>query len=71
MVPHKWDNSKLDLCISIGELVKPLHNKKIKIKKRKNKKSFLKILFLLPHLLLIEIMFIFFKNSIQDMCDDR
>ena len=24
-VPHKWDNSELNSCTSIGELVKPLH----------------------------------------------
>ena len=27
VVPHKWDNSELNSCISIGELVKPLHKK--------------------------------------------
>ena len=25
MVPNKWDNFRLNSCISIGELVKPLH----------------------------------------------
>ena len=25
VVPNKWDNSELNSCISIGELVKPLH----------------------------------------------
>ena len=27
VVPNKWDNSELNSCISIGELVKPLHKK--------------------------------------------
>ena len=27
VVPNKWDNSRLNSCISIGELVKPLHKK--------------------------------------------
>ena len=25
VVPNKWDNFRLDLCIEIGELVEPLH----------------------------------------------
>ena len=28
VVPNKWDDSTLDLCISIRELMKPLHKKK-------------------------------------------
>ena len=27
MVPNKWDNFRLNSCISIEELVKPLHKK--------------------------------------------
>ena len=27
LVPNKWDDPKLDLCIPIEELVKPLHKK--------------------------------------------
>ena len=27
VVPNKWDNSRLDLYISIGELVKPLYKR--------------------------------------------
>ena len=29
VVPHKWDNFELNSCISIGELVKPLHKKNL------------------------------------------
>ena len=59
-VPHKWDNSELNSCISIGELVKPLH-----------KKNLFQNLFLLPHLTLVEIMSIyFFRSYIQDVCDN-
>ena len=30
VVPNKWNNSRLDLCISIGELVEPLYKNHIK-----------------------------------------
>ena len=54
VVPNKWDDSKLDLCILIGELVKPLH----KIS------SFFKNSSLLPPLPLVEIMSIYFLGII-------
>ena len=57
VVPHKWDNSRLDLCISIGEFVKPLH-----------KKSFFQNSSLLPPLPLVEIVSIYFLGIIYKMC---
>ena len=52
VVPNKWDNSKLDLCISIGELVKPLH------------KEIFQNSSLLPPLLFDEIVSIYFLGII-------
>ena len=48
VIPNKWDNSGLDLCISIRELVQPLHKKIFQNSS------------LLPPLLFDEIMSIFF-----------
>ena len=59
VVPNKWNNFGLDLCISIGELVEPLHKKKIQYSS------------LLPPLAFVEIIFIyFFRSYIQDVCDN-
>ena len=33
VVPNKWDNFRLNLCISIAELVEPLHKNHFKKKK--------------------------------------
>ena len=53
VVPNKWDNSRLNSCISIGELVKPLH-----------KKIFSKI-----HLEFLESKSHFLKNNVQPCFD--
>ena len=55
MVPNRWDNSRLNSCISIGELVKPLH-----------KKIFSKLILLSP-LLFVVIMSIYFLGIIYKM----
>ena len=52
VVPNKWDNSGLDFCISIRELVKPLH------------KKILQNSYFLPPLLFHEIMSIYFLGII-------
>ena len=52
VVPNKWDNSGLDLCISIGELVKPLHKENVQNSS------------LLPPLLFDELMSIYFLGII-------
>ena len=55
VIPNKWDNSGLDLCISIVELVKPLHKKNFQNSS------------LLPPLLFDEIMPIYFLGIIYKM----
>ena len=55
MVPNKWDNFRLNSCISIEELVKPLH-----------KKIFSKLILLSP-LLFVVIMSIYFLGIIYKM----
>ena len=55
VVPNKWDNSGLDLCMSIGELAEPLH------------KKILQNSSLLPPLLFHEIMYIYFLGIIYKM----
>ena len=55
VVPNKWDNSVLDLCKSIGELVEPPHKKIFQ-------NSSLLSLFLFD-----EIMFIYFFKIIYKM----
>ena len=52
VVPNKWDDPKLDLCIPIGELVKPLH------------KEIFQNSSLLPPLLFDEIVSIYFLGII-------
>ena len=52
VVPNKWDNSGLDLCISIGELVESLHKKIFRNSS------------LLPPLLFDELMSIYFLEII-------
>ena len=55
MILNKWDNARLDLCISLGELVKPPHKKKFQNSS------------LLSSLLLVEIIFINFLGIIYKM----
>ena len=59
VVPNKWDNSELNSCISIGELVKPLH-----------KKIFSKIIFVAIFVTCWNYAYLFFRNCIQDVCDN-
>ena len=59
MVPNKWDNCRLDLYISIGELVKPLH-----------KIIFSKLIFAATLAIYWNHIYLFFRNYIQDVCDN-
>ena len=57
MVPNKWDNFRLNSCISIGELVKPLH-----------KKIFSKLIFATTLAVCHNHIYLFFLGIVYKMC---